>query len=352
MRHILSFDDISKSDWHSLYSLCEQIMEHPGDFSDRCHAKIMASLFYEPSTRTNLSHQAAMLKLGGSVIGFSDPQVSSVSKGETLKDTIIMTSTYSDVVVMRHPREGAALAASLYSSVPVINAGDGGHMHPTQTLADLTTITRHRGKVDGINIGFCGDLKNGRTVHSLINALTKFENITFYLISPRELAIPEYVRTMLREHKLRFFEVSGLDPVMPVLDVLYMTRIQQERFTDPLEYQRLKGIYILNKQKMHQAKNDMIVMHPLPRVDEITGDIDDDPRMAYFEQARCGMYIRMALILHVLESGRQRPEKLAAHIERQLCHNSRCITQTETYLPPMTRKSGDKTICAYCEKEI
>ncbi|NLD88049.1 MAG: aspartate carbamoyltransferase [Clostridiales bacterium] len=352
MRHIISLDEMTMDEWHSLYSVCEQIMAHPEDFSDRCRTKIMASLFYEPSTRTNLSHQAAMLRLGGSVIGFSDPQVSSVSKGETLKDTIIMASTYADVVVMRNPKEGAALAASLYSSVPIISAGDGGHLHPTQTLTDLTTITRYRGSIDGINIGFCGDLKNGRTVHSLISALVKFENVNFYLISPRELTIPDFERRLLKEHNCKFFEITGLDPIIPVLDVLYMTRIQRERFVDPLEYERLKGVYILDKGKMTRAKKDMIVLHPLPRVDEISGEIDDDPRAGYFEQARCGMFIRMALILHVLESGRIRPEKLAAKEQPQLCHNSRCITQTEKYLPPMTGINGDKTVCAYCDKEI
>ena len=296
MRHLIDFGDLSRQEWDTLYQRASQIMDDPGRYLDTCRGKVSCNLFYEPSTRTNFSFQTAMLRLGGSVFGFADPNSSSVSKGETLKDTIKMVSSYADVVVMRNPREGAAKAASLYSHVPVVNAGDGGHMHPTQTMADLTTITRLRGGVDGLSIGLCGDLKYGRTVHSLIKAMAKFRDIRFFLISPRELAVPEYVRAFLRENNMPFTEVTGLEAVMPQLDVLYMTRIQRERFVDPLEYERNKGIYILTRRKLERAKPDMLVMHPLPRVDEIAQDVDDDPRAVYFQQARFGMFARMALL--------------------------------------------------------
>ena len=276
-------------------------MDHPADFMDACRGRVMASLFYEPSTRTNFSFQTAMMRLGGSVFGFADPNSSSVSKGESIKDTVKMVSNYADVVVMRTPWEGSAKAASLYSNVPVVNAGDGGHMHPTQTMADLTTITRLRGGVDGLCVGLCGDLKNGRTVHSLIKAMAKFNGIKFFLISPRELAVPDYMRAFMREHEMWFTEVTGLEAVIPQLDVLYMTRIQKERFVDPLEYERNKGIYVLTRRKLERARPDMLVMHPLPRVDEITVDVDDDPRAAYFRQAKFGRFVRMALILKMLE---------------------------------------------------
>ena len=254
MRHLIDFGDLTRAEWESLYQRCSDIMDHPADFMDACRGRVMASLFYEPSTRTNFSFQTAMLRVGGTVFGFADPKSTSTAKGETLKDTIKMVSGYADVVVMRNPKEGAAKAASLYSDVPVINAGDGGHMHPTQTTADLTTITRLRGKVDGLSVGLCGDLKNGRTVHSLIKALAKFEGIKFFLIAPRELAVPEYMRAFMREHGMWFTEVTGLEAVIPQLDVLYMTRIQRERFVDPLEYERCKGVYVLTRRKLDRAK--------------------------------------------------------------------------------------------------
>ena len=352
MRHVLDLGDMSLEEWKELYGDCRDIMDRPEAYADDCRGHVMASLFYEPSTRTNFSFQTAMLRLGGSVIGFSDPMVTSVSKGETLKDTVIMTSGYADVLVMRHPKEGAAKAASLYSSVPVVNAGDGGHMHPTQTLTDLTTMTKYRGGVEGMHVGLCGDLKNGRTVHSLLDALSKFKDNIFYLIAPRELTIPDYVRRMLRERNQRFYEVTGLDAVMPSLDVLYMTRIQRERFIDPLEYERLRGVYILDKRKMAQAKRDMIVLHPLPRVDEILPEVDDDPRALYFEQARCGMFIRMALVRRIIKSGRQRPAQLSPAGQAHSCSNDRCITRQETYLPRLTKQSGGAECCAYCDKEM
>ena len=351
-RHLIDFGDLSRQEWEAIYARAEQIMDAPEEYLDACRGKLEASLFFEPSTRTNFSFQTAMLRLGGTVFGFADPKSSSTAKGETLKDTIKMVSAYSDVIVMRNPREGAAKAASLYSEVPVINAGDGGHMHPTQTMADLTTITQLRGSVDGISIGLCGDLKNGRTVHSLIKALAKFNDIKFYLISPRELAIPDYMRIFMRENHMWFTEVTGLEAVIPMLDVLYMTRIQRERFIDPLEYERNKGVYILNRRKLQRARPNMMVLHPLPRVDEIAVDVDDDPRAAYFEQARFGMYARMALLMDLANQGHQKPDPVEIGT-KPVCHNPNCITQTEGgYLPPLVKTIGGVECCAYCDKEL
>ena len=254
MRHLIDFGDLPRQEWDALYARASQIMDAPEKFVDVCRGKVAANLFYEPSTRTNFSFQTAMLRLGGTVFGFADPNSSSVAKGETLKDTIKMVSGYADVIVMRTPWEGAAKAASLYSNVPVVNAGDGGHMHPTQTMADLTTMTRLLGGADGLSIGLCGDLKNGRTVHSLIKAMAKFRDVKFFLIAPRELAVPDYMRAFMRENGLWFTEVTGLESVIPQLDVLYMTRIQKERFVDPLEYERNKGIYVLTRRKLDRAK--------------------------------------------------------------------------------------------------
>ena len=351
MRHLIDFGDISREEWNGIYRRASAIMDDQDAFLDTCRGKVMASLFFEPSTRTNFSFQTAMLRLGGTVFGFADPKSSSTAKGETLKDTVTMVSGYADVVVMRNPREGAAKAASLYSSVPVINAGDGGHMHPTQTMADLTTITRLRGKVDGLSIGLCGDLKNGRTVHSLIKALAKFKDIKFFLIAPRELAVPEYIRAFMRENNMWFTEVTGLEAVIPQLDVLYMTRIQRERFVDPLEYERNKGIYILNRRKLERAKTELLVMHPLPRVDEIDVDVDDDPRAVYFEQARYGMFARMALLADLANQPREKPEPVGIG-HGPICCNQNCITQTEHYLPPLTKENGGVTCCAYCDAPI
>ncbi len=334
-----------------MYRRCSEMMDHPADFLDVCRGRVMASLFYEPSTRTNFSFQSAMLRVGGSVFGFADPNSSSVAKGETLKDTIKMVSGYADVVVMRNPREGAAKAASLYSDVPVINAGDGGHMHPTQTTADLTTITRLRGGVDGLSVGLCGDLKNGRTVHSLIKALVKFDNIKFFLIAPRELAIPDYMRDFMRENDMWFTEVTGLESVIPQLDVLYMTRIQRERFVDPLEYERNKGIYVLTRRKLQRSKENMLVMHPLPRVDEIAIDVDDDPRAVYFEQARYGMFARMALLADLANQDRITPEAVEIGT-RPVCSNPRCVTQSELYLPPLVTQNTGVDRCGYCDAAL
>lgn len=352
MRHLVDFGDMTRDEWDLLYRRAEEMMDRPQEMIDVCRGKVACSLFYEPSTRTNFSFQAAMLRLGGTVFGFSDPSSSSVAKGETLKDTIKMVSGYSDVVIMRNPREGAAAAAALYSDVPIINAGDGGHMHPTQTMADLTTISRLRGGVDGISIGLCGDLKNGRTVHSLIKALQKFHNISFFLISPRELGIPLYLRTFMRTHGMRFTEVTGLDAVMPQLDVLYMTRIQKERFVDPLEYERNRGIYVLTRRKLERAKESMLVMHPLPRVDEIAIDVDDDPRAVYFEQARYGMFARMALLEHLVLQPRNEIHRAVQIGTAQVCTNPRCITQTDGYLPPLVKRLGETDCCAFCDSVL
>ncbi len=351
LRNLIDMEDLTLEEWNEIYGLASQIIAHPKDFSDALHGDVMASLFYEPSTRTNFSFQAAMLRLGGSVFGFADPRSSSTSKGETLKDTIKMVSSYADVIVMRSPREGAAKAASLYSDVPVVNAGDGGHMHPTQTLADLTTIATLRGGIQDLNVGLCGDLKNGRTVHSLIKALAKFPGIRFYLVAPRDLAVPGYMLEFLKEKHLPFVEVTNLEATMPQLDVLYMTRIQRERFTDPLEYDRLKGVYVLTKSKLRLAKKELLVMHPLPRVDEIAQDVDDDPRAVYFDQARYGMFARMALLIKLVEQGRKRPVPQIVG-RKPLCSNQNCITQTELYLPPLTKHIGGKDCCAFCDKEI
>lgn len=348
-RHLIDFGDLRREDWEDLYHNASKIIDNPAEYIDACKGKLAASLFFEPSTRTNFSFQAAMLRLGGSVFGFADPNSSSTSKGETLKDTIKMVSSYADVIVMRNPREGAAKAASLYSHVPVINAGDGGHMHPTQTLADLTTITRLHGTVDGLTIGLCGDLKYGRTVHSLIKALSKFDNIRFYLIAPRELAIPEYMRAFMKAHSMKFVEVTGLEAVIPQLDVLYMTRIQRERFIDPLAYERVKGIYILKRRMLSRAKDSLLVMHPLPRVDEIAQDVDDDPRAVYFDQARYGMFARMALLDYLAHQPRQERTDPVEIGNGTRCTNPKCICQTEHYLPPLVKVIDGVEYCGFCD---
>ena len=348
MRHFIDFSDLSMAEWEDLYKSFENIIEHPADYKDAARGRALGSLFYEPSTRTSFSFQSAMLRLGGGVFSMNDPNFTSVSKGESFKDTIIMCSSYADIITIRHPCEGAALAASLYSRVPIINAGDGGHLHPTQALTDLTTITRLRGKVSDLCLGICGDLKHGRTVHSLLRALSSFQNCFFYLISPEELVIPDYIREYLRSHGQRYTEVTDLEGTLPQLDVLYMTRIQRERFKDPFEYNRLKGTYVLTPRKLSAAKKDLLILHPLPRVDEIDISVDNDPRAAYFEQARLGMYVRMALLLRMLE---QLPRELAApHAAHQAapCQNTNCITARESYLPSLANNG----FCLYCDKRI
>lgn len=301
MRHLMSPLDFSVEELDKLLDLANDIEAHPEKYAHKCDGKKLATCFYEPSTRTRLSFEAAMLNLGGSVLGFHSADSSSASKGESVSDTIRVISCYADICAMRHPKEGAPLVASEKSRIPVINAGDGGHQHPTQTLADLLTIRSIKGRLNNITIGFCGDLKFGRTVHSLINALIRYDNVKIVLISPEELKEPDYVRDdVLRANNIEFKEVEKLEDAMGELDVLYMTRVQKERFFNEEDYVRLKDFYILTKEKMELAKDDMIVLHPLPRVNEISVDVDDDPRACYFRQAQYAVYVRMALILTLL----------------------------------------------------
>ena len=302
MRHIMSPLDFSVEELDQLLNLANDIEANPKKYAHACDGKKLATLFYEPSTRTRLSFEAAMMNLGGNVLGFSSADSSSATKGETVADTIRMVACYADICAMRHPKEGAPLVASLHSPIPVINAGDGGHQHPTQTLTDLLTIRSLKGRLDNLTIGLCGDLKFGRTVHSLISALVRYTGIRFVLISPEELRIPSYIRDdVLRENNIEFEEVERLEDALPKLDVLYMTRVQKERFFNEEDYVRMKDFYILDKKKMELATQDMIVMHPLPRVNEIAVEVDDDPRAAYFKQAQYAVYARMALILTLLE---------------------------------------------------
>ena len=301
MRHLMSPLDLTVEELDKLLDLANDIEAHPDKYAHACDGKKLATCFYEPSTRTRLSFEAAMLNLGGSVLGFHSGDSSSAAKGESVSDTIRVISCYADICAMRHPKEGAALVASQKSLIPVINAGDGGHQHPTQTLTDLLTIRTLKGRLDNITIGLCGDLKFGRTVHSLINAMIRYENVKFVLISPEELRIPSYVREdVLMANHIEFEEVERLEEAMADLDVLYMTRVQKERFFNEEDYIRLKDYYILTKQKLNMAKDDMLVLHPLPRVNEISVEVDDDPRAAYFKQAQYGVYVRMALILTLL----------------------------------------------------
>ena len=301
MKHLISPLDLSVSELTDILNLAEDIIRDPGKYSDCCHGKKLATLFYEPSTRTRLSFEAAMLNLGGSVLGFSSADSSSAAKGETVADTIRVISGYADICAIRHPKEGAPLVASMYSEIPVINAGDGGHNHPTQTLADLLTIKILKGRLDHLTIGLCGDLKFGRTVHSLINAMVRYPGISFVLISPEELRIPTYLREgVLKKNQIPFREVHTLEEVLPELDILYMTRVQKERFFNEEDYIRLKDTYILDSKKMALAGKDMLVLHPLPRVNEIASEVDSDPRAVFFKQAKFAVYVRMALILTML----------------------------------------------------
>lgn len=301
-KHLIDPMDFSKEELEEIFNLAHQIIANPKEYSNVCDGKILATLFYEPSTRTRFSFEAAMMRLGGKMLGFSEPNSSSTAKGETLADTITMVSIYADIIAMRHPKEGAAKLASMYSEVPVINAGDGGHQHPTQTLTDLLTIKSLKEGLNNHVIGICGDLKNGRTVHSLIKAMSRYEGTKFILISPKELSIPTYIREeILLKNNVEFREVEKLEDVIGELDILYMTRIQKERFFNEEEYLRLKDSYILDVEKMKLAKDDMIVMHPLPRVNEIDIEVDKDKRASYFKQAEYGMYVRMALIAKLLE---------------------------------------------------
>ena len=301
MRHLISPLDLSIEELDEILSLGQAIMQNPEKYSHVCDGKKLATLFYEPSTRTRLSFESAMLNLGGKVLGFSSADSSSASKGESVADTIRVISSFADICAMRHPKEGAPTVASMYSKIPVINAGDGGHNHPTQTLTDLLTIKSLKGRLDNMTIGMCGDLKFGRTVHSLINAMVRYENVRFILISPNELKIPDYLRQEVLDAKnIEYIETNELEKYMPELDILYMTRVQRERFFNEEDYIRLKDSFILDREKMKLARDDMYVLHPLPRVNEISTDVDDDPRAVYFEQVHYGVYARMALIITLL----------------------------------------------------
>ncbi len=300
MRHLMSPLDFTTEELDRLFDLANEIERNPDSYAHACDGKILATCFYEPSTRTRLSFESAMTRLGGRVMGFADAASSSATKGESVSDTIRVISCYADICAMRHPKEGAPMVAAEKSGIPVINAGDGGHHHPTQTLTDLLTIRSLKGRLGGFTIGLCGDLKFGRTVHSLINALVRYEDIRFTFISPEELRVPDYITDMLKEKNIPFKEVIRLENVMPELDLLYMTRVQKERFFNEEDYVRLKDFYILNAERMGLAKEDMLVLHPLPRVNEISVEVDDDPRAVYFRQAQYGVYVRMALILTLL----------------------------------------------------
>ncbi len=357
-RSVIDILDLSTAEIDALLSTAEDIMDNPAKYAEKCRGKKLATLFFEPSTRTRLSFEAAMYELGGNVLGFSEASSSSASKGESMADTAKVLSCYADIMAIRHPMAGAPLVAAQNASIPVINAGDGGHCHPTQTLADLLTIRRKKGRLENLTIGFCGDLKYGRTVHSLIAALARYTGTKVVLISPEELALPSYVkREILDEQSIPYAQTTSLDEVLPDLDILYMTRIQRERFADPYEYERLKDSYILTAEKMKQAKADLIVMHPLPRVNEISVAVDKDPRACYFLQVLCGKYMRMALILKLLESANSdvepvRGDETAAHLK---CKNPACITAKEQELAHEFRLvNAEKGIyrCIYCEEKV
>ena len=301
MRHLIDILDLTPAEIDELIATANDIIANPAAYAHKCEGKKLATLFFEPSTRTRLSFEAAMYELGGHVIGFSDAANSSSSKGESVTDTIRMIGCYADIAAMRHFKEGAPMVAAMKSEIPVINAGDGGHNHPTQTLTDLLTIKREKGHFDNLTVGFCGDLKFGRTVHSLISALSRYEGIKFVLVSPQELKVPSYVKDMIKQKKLNYVQTTDLESVMPELDILYMTRVQRERFFNEEDYLRLKDSYILTPEKLKIAKSDLSILHPLPRVNEIAVAVDDDPRACYFRQALNGKYMRMALILKLLE---------------------------------------------------
>lgn len=302
MKNLIDIKDLSVDEIEELIKVAKDIMQNPDKYSEKCKYKKLATLFFEPSTRTRLSFEAAMMELGGNVLGFSEASSSSTSKGESVSDTIRVVGCYSDIIAMRHPKEGAPLVASMKSIVPIINAGDGGHNHPTQTLTDLLTISCEKKKLDNLTIGLCGDLKFGRTVHSLITAMSRYKNIKFILISPDELKIPEYIKEeVLEKNNIEYVETNDIEEYMGELDILYMTRVQKERFFNEEDYVRLKDYYILNTEKLKKAKEDLCIMHPLPRVNEISTDVDDDKRACYFKQAMYGKYIRMALILKLLD---------------------------------------------------
>ena len=356
MRHLTDPTDITRQETDEIVALALDIIANREKYSEVCKGKKLATLFFEPSTRTRLSFEAAMLELGGSVIGFSEASSSSAAKGESMADTAKILSCYADIMAIRHPKEGAPYVAAKNATIPVINAGDGGHCHPTQTLADLLTIYRENGRFDGLTVGCCGDLKYGRTVHSLLAALSRYENIKVVLISPEELQLPDYMKKeVLDKHGISYVETTCLEDAIASLDVLYMTRIQRERFDDPSAYERLKDSYILTCDKLESAKPSMRILHPLPRVNEISVKVDNDPRAAYFRQALNGKYMRMALILKLLkeaEVGKQMPSEEGLLVNKLICENSRCISATEQELDHVFKcvdaQKGEYR-CIYCE---
>ncbi|MBQ9844329.1 MAG: aspartate carbamoyltransferase [Oscillospiraceae bacterium] len=356
MRSLIDIVDFSVEELQQLLDTACDIIANPDKYAESCKRKKLATLFFEPSTRTRLSFEAAMWELGGSVIGFSEASSSSAAKGESVADTAKMISCYADIMAMRHPKEGAPYVAAKAATIPVINAGDGGHCHPTQTLADLLTIYREHGHFDGLTIGCCGDLKYGRTVHSLISAMSRYQNVKIVLISPEELKLPDYIKEeVLDKNNMTYVETTSLEEAMPSLDVLYMTRIQRERFDDIAVYERLKDSYILTPEKLVTAKESMRILHPLPRVNEISVKVDEDPRAAYFRQALNGKYMRMALILKLLaeaEQGLQMPEQTDVLVGKLRCENPRCITSCEQELEHVFKKAeGEEGVyrCIYCE---
>lgn len=357
MRSVIDISELTEDEIFSLVSTACDIIDNPAKYSEKCKGKKLATLFFEPSTRTRLSFESAMYELGGNVIGFSEPQSTSVSKGESIADTAKVISCYADIIAMRHPLEGAPYVAAVNADIPVINAGDGGHCHPTQTLADMLTIYREKGRFTDLTVGLCGDLKYGRTVHSLIAALSRYSGVKFVMISPKELALPDYVKEKMERDGIPYTETASLEDTIASLDILYMTRIQKERFADEDEYERLKDSYILTPEKMALAGEKLRVMHPLPRVNEISVAVDKDPRGCYFKQVKNGKYMRMALILKLLEEA-ENPVKSAEYsdyageeISGLVCRNPRCISRTEQELPPRFHTVDGKHRCAYCESE-
>lgn len=351
-KNLIDLEAMTPQQIDKIIKKAKKIMQSPADYRHACDGKILATLFYEPSTRTQMSFQTAMLKLGGRTIGFDNPMNSSVSKGENLKDTITIVSGYSDIIAIRHPVEGTAMASSLYSDVPVINCGDGGHLHPTQTLTDIVTLSIEKGRLDNLQIGVCGDLLNGRTVHSLIKTLAKYENNSFVLISTKELSVPLYIIDILEKNGCKYEFSNSLADAIVDLDMLYMTRIQRERFSSEADYEAQKNVFVLDKEKLDKAKDDMIILHPLPRVNEITVDIDDDPRALYFKQAQYGMFGRMALILMLLQDDEFTISERTTIISEHKCNNSKCITQSEPYLPKLSYEKKGMIMCDFCDKRI
>lgn len=351
-KNLIDLEAMTTEQIDKVIKKAKKIIQSPADYRHACDGKILATLFYEPSTRTQMSFQTAMLKLGGRTIGFDNPMNSSVSKGENLKDTITIVGGYADIIAIRHPIEGTAMASSLYSDVPVINCGDGGHLHPTQTLTDIVTLSCEKGRLDNLKIGVCGDLLNGRTVHSLIKTLAKYENNSFVLISTKELCLPLYIIDILEKNGCNYEISNNLADAISDLDVLYMTRIQRERFKSEEEYEAQKYVFVLDKEKLDKARKDMIILHPLPRVNEITVDIDDDPRALYFKQAQYGMYGRMALILMLLQDDEFEIANRDTFVSEHKCDNPKCITMQEEYLPHLAYDKKDMVMCDFCDKRI